>query len=582
MFSSSSSSSKPKFAFNLTINDLTNVPEINGSCYIELQIRDGTRRSFHTSNINNSNSGNGSSGKNSQNSNSTTTNATISNGIKSTPMTTSRTFLNKFDEFTSSLGSNTSKMISSTSKSSSSLLLSSSSSTTTVSGNISATTSKKKLHNFKCNFNYKLSCNLKFNIKKKGNIIANKYLLLKIFYINNESDQSTHHHHHPHPHPHHYHTQITELGKVDINLSEYLNFDEPITTKYLLNDSKVNSILGVTIGLNELPPTFDFHTQLQIQDSNSSISGGSSTNISNTNSMLSRQIATTTTTTTTTTNSKRNNFNVPQFERKHVFAGIGNVLGDNNNNNKNNNNSSSISTSNGGLGQFQNTGGSSGGIDYSRPSTPTEQQQQQKQLLIIGELGNNNNNNNNNNNGSRSRIKSDQNGWKNQNGNNNGNDITQTIAPSQQLQQAMMDPIISQLYCKILESSWDPELYSILNYSPEQCIDDIFNNPYNKFGCNLKLKQLYESKLNDELQELDYYNNNNNNGDNNNNNDSYRELNGLISEIKYRTDLKSWNINLNDLPRDTTTTNTTNTTTTNTNTTKNATTTPSTSTSTTS
>ena len=44
-----SSSSKPKFAFNLTINDLTNVPEINGSCYIELQIRDGTRRSFHTS-----------------------------------------------------------------------------------------------------------------------------------------------------------------------------------------------------------------------------------------------------------------------------------------------------------------------------------------------------------------------------------------------------------------------------------------------------------------------------------------------------------------------------------------------------
>ena len=44
------------------------------------------------------------------------------------------------------------------------------------------------------------------------------------------------------------------------------------------------------------------------------------------------------------------------------------------------------------------------------------------------------------------------------NGNINGNDITQTAA-SQQLQQAMMDPIVSQLYCKILESSWDPELY---------------------------------------------------------------------------------------------------------------------------
>ena len=139
------------------------------------------------------------------------------------------------------------------------------------------------------------------------------------------------------------------MGKVDINLSEYLNFDEPITTKYLLNDSKVNSILGVTIGLNELSSTFDFHTQLQIQDSNSSISGGSTSISNNTNSMLSRP-------TSTTTSSRRNNFNVPQFERKHVFTGIGNVLGDNNSfgqpqmilhvhqhqllNNNNNNNSS--------------------------------------------------------------------------------------------------------------------------------------------------------------------------------------------------------------------------------------------------
>ena len=86
-----SSSSKPKFAFNLTINDLTNVPEINGSCYIELQIRDGTRRSFHTPisitvavvaimvilMVKFSKS---------------STNTSNTNGIKSTPMTTSRTF----------------------------------------------------------------------------------------------------------------------------------------------------------------------------------------------------------------------------------------------------------------------------------------------------------------------------------------------------------------------------------------------------------------------------------------------------------------------------------------------------------
>ena len=497
-----SSSSKPKFAFNLTINDLTNVPEINGSCYIELQIRDGTRRSFHTSNINNGSSGSNNSNSNGKNSQKSSTNTSNTNGIKSTPMTTSRTFLNKFDEFASSLGSSGSKGNSSSSSSSSA-----------VSGNISATTSRKKLHNFKCNFNYKLSCNLKFNIKKKGNIIANKYLLLKIFYVNNDSglvgggksnnSTSTYHHHH--------HTQITELGKVDINLSEYLNFDEPITTKYLLNDSKVNSILGVTIGLNELSSTFDFHTQLQIQDSNSSISGGSTSISNNTNSMLSRP-------TSTTISSRRNNFNVPQFERKHVFTGIGNVLGDNNS-----------------FGQPQN--------DTSRPSTPTsqQQQQQQQQLPTIGETETKN--------GSRIKSSNDQDGWKimkNQNpntttittttnGNINGNDITQTAA-SQQLQQAMMDPIVSQLYCKILESSWDPELYPILDYTPEQCIEDIFNNPDNKYGCNLKLKQLYESKLNDESEELKELDN------------SYRELNGLISESKYRSDLKSWNINVDDLP----------------------------------
>lgn len=140
-----SSSSKPKFSFNLMINDLTNVPQINGSCFIELQIKDGGRHHSESK---------------------------VSKSISSTimaPSTTSRTFLNKFDDFTTSLStSQNSGMKEST--------------TSSLSGNVSATTSRKKLHNFKCNFNYKLSCNLKFNIRKKGtwlliNICCSRYFM---------------------------------------------------------------------------------------------------------------------------------------------------------------------------------------------------------------------------------------------------------------------------------------------------------------------------------------------------------------------------------------------------------------------
>lgn len=419
-----SSSSKPKFSFNLIINDLTNVPQINGSCFIELQIKDGGRHHSDSK---------------------------VSKSISSTimaPSTTSRTFLNKFDDFTTSLStSQNSGMKEST--------------TSSLSGNVSATTSRKKLHNFKCNFNYKLSCNLKFNIRKKGNLVANKYLLLKIFYVNDASAQSFVGGL----------SQITELGRLEINLSEYLNFDDMITTKYLLNDSKVNSILSLTIGLNELPPNFDFHTQLQIQDNQSSVNSRTDT------SNLSSRPTT-----------RKNNFNVPQFEKKNIFNGINNVFGEN--------------------GTFNNSPPSS-------PSTPVENGQAQL--------------------GSVDKSKTESN--LSLANNKNGGQQEQQPKQQQQQQQILMDPIVSQLYCKILESSWDPELYTLLTYSPEQCIDDIFNNPKNKYGYNLKLKEYYEARKKDDEEEMG------------NLDDSYRELNGLISEVKYRPDLKSWNIPEGDLPR---------------------------------
>ncbi|RCK65344.1 hypothetical protein Cantr_01266 [Candida viswanathii] len=242
--------------------------------------------------------------------------------------------------------------------------------TSSLSGNVSATTSRKKLHNFKCNFNYKLSY---------------------------------------------------------INLSEYLNFDDLITTKYLLNDSKVNSILSLTIGLNELPPNFD--------------------STPNTSNLLGRP-----------TTTRKNNFNVPQFEKKNVFNGIGNVFGEN---------------------------GAFNGTPPTSPSTPVENGQPQL--------------------GSVDGAKTES----NLSLANKGN--SQQDAQPQLLQQILMDPIVSQLYCKILESSWDPELYTLLTYSQSNKQDD-----------------------EEELRKLD---------------DSYRELNGLISEVKYRPDLKSWNIPEGDLPR---------------------------------
>lgn len=418
-----SSSSRPKFAFNLVINDLTNVPEINGSCFIELLIKDGGKNEYNNK-----------------------ASKSIATAI-AVPSATSRSFLNKFDDFTTSLSSNQNS--SSGSKEGTTLSLS---------GNVSATTSRKKLHNFKCNFNYRLSCNLKFKIRRKGNLVANKYLLLKIFYVNDSGAQSIVGGL----------SQITELGRLDINLSEYLNFDELITTKYLLNDSKVNSILSLSIGLNELPPNFDFHTQLQIQDNQSSVN--SRTDTSN---LVARS-----------TSARKNNYNVPQFEKKNVFNGIGNVFGDS---------------------------GTFNGTPPTSPSTPVE-------------------------NGNTTQAYAD--GSKTESNIsvvNRGNG-QQELQPNM-LQQILMDPIVRQLYCKILESRWDPELHTLLTYSPEQCIDDIFNNPKNKYGYNMKLKEYYESKKQndeDELNKLD---------------ESYRELNGLISEVKYRPDLKSWNIPEDDLPR---------------------------------
>lgn len=191
----------PKFSLDLTINELINIPQTSGSCFIELQIKDSPYKS------------------------------TVLH--KHQPQKDSdELFKESKRTITNNVETNS-----------------------TSSKKVRATTSKKKVHNFKCTFHYKLSCNLKFPINKRQRAIDDKYLLLSVYYSSSSDERHT-----------------TLLGRAEVNLSEYIEYDDPVTSKILLRHSKVNSILNLKIFLRELPDNFDFHTQLQIQDSTQNIS----------------------------------------------------------------------------------------------------------------------------------------------------------------------------------------------------------------------------------------------------------------------------------------------------------------------
>lgn len=432
------SSKKPKFSLNLTINELSNIPQISGSCFIELQIKDA-RRGF--------------------------------SGLKTFKTHTPSSDKESKTDLTASEHSLVPHSDTSSSSASSG------------SGNISVTTSTKKIHNFKCLFNYQLSCNLKFPFKKRENLIANKYLILRVFFINektlSETQNSNHHHK----------GETIELGKIDINLSEYLNFDESVTSKYLLKDSKVNLILSLSIQLKELPLNYDFHTQLQINDTHSS----------NNNHQFEPRKPTNLNSSATT------RFNVPQFERKNVFGGLDDVI---------------HSPSESSLSKqppppnlkFQNPAlPTSSFSSDDTPSTNPSKSDTPSRKSSLSKLRPHNLNGNNNGNGSiSSSLMKDSNNH--QNLINNHQSLNSNV---------IMDPIISNLYKKILESTWDPQLHSLLNYPPEQCIDDIFNKSEKEFSEKFdKWKKLVSSNDNDD--------------------DDLKEINGLINEIKYRDDLRSW------------------------------------------
>lgn len=391
-------SGRPKFSLDLTIKELSNIPQIKGSCYVDIQIRE-------------------------------------SPGMKSFP---------KFKQRTAhlmDLGSNSNGRDAAEE------------SQTSVSSNlISVHTTNKHIHNFKCSFNYNLRCNLRFALNKKENLIGNKFLMMRVYYVDDSHENSAGISNH-----------ATELGRLELNLSEYLNFDKPTTSKYLLQKSKVNSIMTLVVYLEELAADADFHTLLQITDSSS-----------NTPTSTSTQLGRSAT--------KKKLFNIPQFELNKVFSGFNGVLGSQATG-KNSTKSSALETSSVGDSEedkHENSGKKKCSFRGAVSRSDTQQELRSKH----GE-----------------EVPTDQGTF-------------------------LMDPIISNLYKKILESTWDPELHKLLKFDPEMCIEDIFKNGGD--GWNRYISENFGTWEGDEHE-----------GD-----DDYYTVNGLIDETEYRENLKSWNVDV--------------------------------------
>lgn len=385
---------RPKFKLEFSINDISNIPHTAGYCYIEVLIQDGQQGGFR---------------------------AAIS-------------LLKPVSKIGAGSESETeSKRVNSSAPSTTSMDQFSSGS----SGNVHVRTSRRKIHNFKCVFNYKLSCNLRFPFKKRDNMVGNKYLLLRLYYVREKSSKTEGNNH-------------TEMGRVELNLAEYLNFNEPVSAKYLLQDSKINSILNMTTSLQELPSDFEFHTLLQIEDSTHSHSGVSTMQAS-----------------AKAADHSTKSFNVPQFQRKTVFGGLEKVI---NTPSSANSKATSLShSSDEDTGKEQKSGRH---LKHHKP-----------EILVTPNIG------------------------------------------AHTFENVIVDPIVSGLYKKVLESTWDPELHVLLKFSPEKIVDDIFETNGELMRQEVeKDYQLYQ-EMNKDLDR-----------------DLMKEDNGLISEHRFRDNLKSWSV----------------------------------------
>lgn len=432
-------SPKPKFRLELSINDLSNIPQVSGACYIELSIRDSKRiKSLPFKGL------------------------SILNGSAGT--TTSDSERDESDD----------KRTPTTSKADSSSVVTHLSSS---GGNISFTTSHRKIQNFECPINIDVSCNLKFGLKRRENLIADKYLMMRIFYVGEKHKEFG---------IHNAGSNRLELGRLEINLAEYLNFNEPITSKYLLKDSKINAILSTTIFLSELPANQEFHTQLQVSE------GKRSQNHHHPHPHDTKLDRTKGSNATSAAKSD-GSYNVPHFEGKNIFGGLNDVLGDRGD-----------------------------GLAKDKPDPPSDDGSKchnttKKLLHGLGHQSSNN---------QLLQVQDYALQLQLQSGDRQANPTSVDTSKHENNlyrneQTILIDPIVNGLHKKILECTWDPKLHTMLDFTPEVCVESIFDGSIDELRLRLK-EELYDDDDDD---------------------DEVRGIQGLVNECNYREHLRSWSIN---------------------------------------
>lgn len=364
-------SKRPKFNFSLTINEINNIPHTAGYCYVQIHIGESS-----------------------------------SSGIRSV------------------LGSWKESKDLNTSSSEKSSTSGNSSKYTSSQNHVDVRTPSRKVTNFRAVLNFHMNCNLRFVVGKRDNMVENKMLRIRVFYVPEKHNKLS--------------TKTTELGNVTLNLAEYLDSTKPVAEKHLLQNSKINSILSLRMQFEELAANFDFHTALKIEDHKHGLM--------HTSQLMGKSELSRT-------------FKTPQALRKKGFTGIDTVI-----------NSST-------------TADSPKAEDASDAALQqSEQKDAKKEARQIG---------------------------------------TSTY------DNVLVDPIVSNLYRKIMESTWDPELHVLLKYSPEKIIDDIFLEKYQK-DIEILRKDFHKYYMQSDGGEED----------------AFRDLNGLINEVKVRENLRSWNVPL--------------------------------------
>lgn len=358
-----------KYHLEVSINDVTNIPEVNGSIYFVISLRNrGKNRSylnFKSKRILSESSSDDNKESSTHNGRTDTNNLVQSDGFA-------------------------------------------------IKGKVSVKTTPRRIHNFKCRFDYNMSCNIKMSYSKKDDVLYDKYLIMKMYYIPEEEK---------HKDTNQNQSKHLLLGILNLNLIKYVNSEEPTPLKLLMTESKVNSIVGLLVFMRQLPEGTDFKTQLVVHDKPEPKESHDSRKLSPVDK-----------------NSR--------VDRNKLF-------GDENR-------------------------------ELPLTSDDSDSTAQHSHM---------------------SQTKTDR------------------LKTAYSKNQIISDPKIKQLYRNLLESMWDPQLHCILELSPEDCINDIFETGGENW--REKLRSVFSQMEQRENEERD---------------EDARQINGLISEAEYRDDWKSWSV----------------------------------------